>query len=131
MNIKSIKVSDKAESVVVQIEANQFPQSIAGIVWRYKSDQQPDGIAGEFSTQITNIPLGTSDEIAEKYFLIEGAVLHQNDNPPTPYQVVVRIKEKEKGEEEVIISQEVPQKGGSGRVGTDNVPFIYRFRIEV
>ncbi len=131
MNIKSIKVSEEAESVILKIEAKQFPQSIAGIVWRYKVDQNPDGVAGEFSTQISDIPIGSSNEIKGKYFLIEGAVLHQNDNPPTPYQVLVTIKQKVKGDGENIVSEEIPENGGSGKVGTANVPFFYRFKVEV
>ena len=53
-----------------------------------------------------------------------GTVLAHGDDPPTPYQVIVSILQ---GEQE--LSHEVPPDNGSGRLGTQNRVFVYRFVV--
>ena len=51
-------------------------------------------------------------------------MLQQRDTPPTPYQVVVTISQGD-----TTLSREVPPDGGTGYVGTEDVPFAYRFVV--
>ena len=126
MHIATIQAAAHGGPLSVSIKADKFPQSIAGVVWRYKPDKAPDGKAGSFSTQIPEVPLGGPGAISGKFFLIEGAVLHHNDNPPTPYQVVVSVRQGT-----TVLHTEVPPDSGSGQISNKNVPFVYRFVVEV
>lgn len=125
-DITTIQVPASGGSVVVKTSVPHFPQSVAGVVWRYNADKTPDGKAGIFSTNIPDVPLGAPMAIDKKLFLIEGAVLHHNDNPPTPYQVVVAITQGGS-----LIHEEVPSIGGAGQIRDKNIPFLYRFTIVV
>jgi hypothetical protein len=109
--------------VTVKLEAREFPQSVVGILWRYAADKTPEGKAGEMTSQIQTVPLGSPASNSGKLYLLEGAVLNQNDNPPTPYQVVVAIRQND-----VVVHEEVPEDG-SGQIGKADVPFVYRFTL--
>ena len=125
MNLANIVVKPDGP-LSVELFAPHFPQTPAGVLWRYDSAQQPEGKAGEFSPGVPSVSLGSPASVAGKYFLLEGVVLNQGDNPPTPYQVQVSILQAG-----VPVHQEVPPDGGSGQIGTADVPFVYRFKIGV
>lgn len=126
MNIATVKTTGSGGPITAKVAVPQFPQSSAGVIWRYNTDQTFDTRVGIFTTEIQEVPLGAPESISGKHFLVEGAVLHHNDNPPSPYQVVVAILQ---GGKEV--HKEVPPEGGTGQIGDKNVPFIYRFVVEL
>jgi hypothetical protein len=125
MKIVKIKVSSQEGSVTVRVTCPRFPESVAGIIWRYNADQEFDQKAGDFQTQHTDVPLGSPETIAGKLFLVEGAVINQNSNPPSPYQVVVSIIQNGK-----TLHEEVPTDNGTGKIADKNIAFIYRFGLE-
>jgi hypothetical protein len=125
MKIATVNISTAGGVVSVKVEARQFPQSISGVIWRYKSDKTSDGKAGVFNTQIPEVSLGAPSSIKDKFFLVEGGVLHQNDDIPTPYQVVVTITQGDK-----VVLEEIPPDGGTGQIENKNIPFWYRFEVK-
>ena len=124
MKISTIEISAQGGSTSVRISSPQFPQTLAGVLWRYDASKNPDGKAGEFTPGIPTVPLGGSSAIDGKFYLIEGAVLHQNDNPPTPYQVVVSFTQDGN-----VIHEEVPEENGTGQLGSEDAVFAYRFEM--
>ena len=112
--------------VSVSITVPNFPQVVGGVVWKYNADKTPDGKAGIFTAKASEVPLGAPSVVANKFFLIEGAVLNHGDNPPTPYQVVVSITQNGK-----ILQTEVPSINGSGKIGSEDEPFLYRFQLRI
>lgn len=115
-----------SDPVSVTVTAPKFPQNIGGVIWRYNSDKTFDVKAGLFTTIASEIPLGAPGLIDEKFYLIEGGVLHNNDEPPSPYQVVVTITQNGN-----IIHQQVPPDNGFGKIGKNDIPFLYRFQIKI
>ncbi len=125
MNISIITARAADGPLTVEVTDPQFPQNVAGVVWRYTPAKQPDGQAGQFTPLHPAVPIGTVQGNAGRFFLVEGAVLHQDDDPPTPYQVVVTVRQPGK-----VLSEEVPSAGGGGQVGDKDQPFVYRFQIQ-
>lgn len=124
-DIAIIPVSSLGGSVSVTVTVPKFPQAVGGVIWRYKSDQTPDLKAGMFTTKASEVPLGAPNVVDNKFFLIEGAVLNHGDKPPTPYQVVVSVTQNGN-----ILHTEVPSVNGSGKIGTEDEPFLYRFQLK-
>ncbi len=125
MNVSTISARAADGPLTVEVTDPLFPQNVAGVLWRYTPAKVPDGQVGKFTPQDPSLPIGTVGSNAGRFFMVEGAVLSQNDTPPTPYQVVVTVRQPGK-----VLSQEVPPDGGSGQVGTQDVPFVYRFQIQ-
>ncbi|QMW01502.1 hypothetical protein [Spirosoma foliorum] len=119
-----IPISSSGGPVFVTVAIPKFPQSLAGIVWRYDAKDTFDTKAGMFVTTASEVPLGAPSVINTKKFLVEGAVLSHNDDPPTPYQVVVTVTQDGK-----ILHSEIPSIGGFGKLADKNVPFLYRFQL--
>ncbi len=126
MSPSVIKVADGSASLRVSIASPHFPQALAGVLWRYEPDKTPDGKAGVFTPSALSAPIGGASTFNHYLFLIEGAVLQQGDDPPTPYQVVVSIAADGK-----VVHEELPTEGGIGTVGSEDVSWVYRFQIEV
>lgn len=124
-NIAVISINADGDPLSVTVAIPNFPQSVGGVVWRFNDDKTFDVKAGLFTTTAGEVPLGAPSVINNKIFLVEGAVLHHNDKPPTPYQVVVTITQNGS-----VIHTEVPSINGSGKIGTANVPFLYRFQLK-
>jgi hypothetical protein len=122
--IPTITISAMGGNVTATVSCPKFPQSIAGVIWRYNADQSFDQKAGTFKTDAPDIDLGTPATINGKFFLVEGTVLNQNDNPPTPYEVSVTITQD--GQQ---LSSVVPSDGGAGNIGTQDIPFLYKFNL--
>lgn len=123
--ISIIPISTTGDPISVTLAIPKFPESIGGVIWRFNDDKTFDVKAGLFTTTAAEVPLGAPSIILKKIFLVEGAVLHHDANPPTPYQVVVTITQNGR-----VIHTEVPSLNGSGQIGTANVPFLYRFQFK-
>lgn len=122
--ITDIPVSPTGGPITLRVASDKFPQSVAGIVWRYNADKTKDGKAGLFSTDVPSFTLGVPATALNKYFLIEGAVLHQNDDPPTPFMVSISIAQGE-----TVLFDGPPPSGGTGTIGTADKPFRFTFRL--
>jgi hypothetical protein len=122
--ITDIKASPAGPPISLRVASDKFPQSIAGIVWRYNADKSRDGKAGIFGTDAPSFTLGVPASVIDRYYLIEGAVLHQNDDPPTPFLVSVSLSQ---GAE--VLFDGCPANGGSGTIGNADVPFRFTFRL--
>jgi len=124
VTMRAIKMMNIEAPIVLKIAAEKFPQAIVGKIWRYLSDRTPNGDAGRFQTDVDKIELGAPAALDGKLFLVEGVVLHQNDNPPTSYEVMVTVQQGN-----FILHQEVPQEQGSGRISNQDMTFQYRFTL--
>ena len=58
MTIRTVQVTAGAGPVTLRVESPEFPQALAGVVWRYGADKSAEGSAGRFTPEITDIPLG-------------------------------------------------------------------------
>lgn len=126
MHVPVIQAISGGGTITVRISSPNFPQTVAGKVWRYNADKTKNGIAGIFTSEAPDVPLGAPALVKGKLFLIQGAVLHYNDNPPTPYQVVVTVQQGE-----TVLHEAVPDDNGAGQIGIENISFTYRFQLEV
>lgn len=124
MEIENVNIRRDGAAVVAIVRVVKSPVNIAGVVWRYKNDQSKDGNAGIFTTNISEVPLGLPGDIAGKFFLVEGGILHNRYSPPLAYQVVITLMQ---GSDKVF--EKVPATGGSGQVGKQDVPFFHSFKL--
>ena len=123
--MSTINISAAGGNVTATVSCPKYPQSVVGVIWRYNADQSFDKQVGSFKTNEPDVDLGPPAEINGKFFLVEGSVLNQNDNPPTPYEVNVTISQD--GNQ---LSGEVPADGGSGNISDKDIPFDYRFNLQ-
>ncbi len=124
MAISIIRVRAADGPLAVRLSCPRTPQSLAGVLWRYGEDENPKGKAGEFTPRIPVTPIGSLASVKGDFFQIEGVVIAQSDNPPTPYQVVVSILLNGQS-----VNDEVPEDGGTGSVGKEDQTFAYAFQI--
>ena len=122
--MKTVNVDKDGGIVYAMVKDQDYPQSITGIIWRYDTNKQPDGKAGSFNSSIGTLPLGTPSECDKNFFLVDGIVIHQNDDPPTPYQITVAILQDEKE-----LLKMVAEDNGTGQLGKDNIQFTQRLKI--
>lgn len=126
MSVVVIPVSQATGTLDVTIASPDYPQALAGILWRYNADETPDGKAGSFTPSSPRAQFGNPMSNDGKYLYIEGVVLHHDDNPPTPYEVVVTVSHNG-----TPIHADVPTDHGTGTVGSADVAFNYLFQIKV
>jgi len=126
MTIVEIPVPSPVGALEVSIASPDFPQTLTGVLWRYKPDGSPDGAAGTFEPGSLKAPFGNPTQNNGKFFMIEGTVLHHDDNPPSRYEIVVTVSHNN-----VPLHKDVPDDHGSGTVGNQNARFSYTFQIKV
>jgi hypothetical protein len=125
MKTSNIQISATGGPISINVSCPSFPQLIVGTVWRYNEDQSPDGKSGIFRTQMPDLPLGSPQTLSHKLFLVEGYVIHQADQIPSPYQIVVSLSQADK-----LLHQEVPAENGSGQLSDKTIGFLYRFSFK-
>jgi len=125
MNITKIVMSSAGGALTATISCPTTPQSVVGVVFRYNSDQSFDKKMGLFKTDSPDINLGSPIENDGKLFMIQGTVINFNDDPPSPYKVVVDISQNGN-----VLSTEVPSDGGSGKIGDKDIAFAYNFSLQ-
>ena len=125
MNKTTINMAGTGGPVIATITCPDTPQSVVGVIWRYNADLSFDKKVGLFKTDSASVTLGSPAEIAGKLFLIEGTVINEGDDPPTPYKVTVDV-----GQDGNILKSEVPADGGSGTIGDKDIAFVYRFTLQ-
>ena len=125
MHIATILVPSATGSLGMMAADPRHPQNVQGLVWSYDSQKQPEGKAGDVGFGLPPLVLGDLAAVEDRFFLLEGAVLGQPGQAPSPYEVVVTFKQ-----DGVTIHEEVPPEGGRGSVGAENAPFVYRFAFQ-
>lgn len=123
--ISVIEVPAEAGPLSVELSCPLYPQSVAGVLWRYDANKAPEGKAGAFTPDLSTVPIGSPSSNRDKLYLLEGAVLHHSDPQPTPYQVVVSLLATGKA-----IHSEVPSQNGTGQIQNEDLPFVYRFQLK-
>lgn len=126
MNITEVTVSPTAGPVSVRVMERRRPPGVVTVVWRFAGVAEREGIVGEISREIPEVPLGAPCTVDGKGFLIDGFVVPLVDRPPAPYQVVVTVLQ---GDREV--HQAVPVENGTGTIGPDEIRFRYPFLVRV
>jgi hypothetical protein len=120
-----IEVPAGSGPLSIELSSPLYPQSLAGVLWRYDANKNPEGKAGEFTPRISTLPIGSIANNRDKLYLLEGAVLHHSDPQPTPYQVVVSLVATGRA-----LHSEVPPENGTGEIKDKDVPFVYRFQVK-
>ena len=123
--IATVKVAREG-TLTVRVTSPKFPQLVVGKIWRYDHREIEDGEAGVFYPNHTDVDLGSAENANRDFFLVEGAVLHMNEAHETPYQVELSIRQNNK-----VIYSDIPEYGGKGRIGKEDIPFNHRFIVEV
>ncbi|HEU4558974.1 MAG TPA: hypothetical protein VFS20_14035 [Longimicrobium sp.] len=126
MNIPEVTVSPTAGPVSVRVVERRRLPGVVTVVWRFAGVAEREGIVGEISREITEVPLGAPSTVNGKGFLVDGFVVPLVDRPPAPYQVVVTVLQ---GGREV--HQAVPPEHGSGTIGPEEIRFRYPFVVRV
>jgi hypothetical protein len=127
-----VRVAIAGEALTLRIGDAFRPQSVVGTVWKYALDasrtqwNRTTAVkAGTFNTSMPTVPIGSALSADDHLFFIVGTVIAPTkDTPPTPYQVIVSLKQ---GERE--LSHEVPQDNGSGSLTGTNKVFVYRLVV--
>jgi hypothetical protein len=118
---KTVEV-DPDGGAVELVLSMETPQQFGGRVWRYTDAKDPDGLVDQFDgLSETAMELGGPDAVIDKRYLIMGWVVHQEDDPPTPYRLVVSLNQD--GQE--LLEPTVPSDQGEGQIGDANVGFTY------
>jgi len=125
LGIVPVLVPPDSGALEVLIASPSYPQDLGGVLWRYRPDKSADGRAGSFTPRVPKFSIGSLVTCKGFYFRLEGYVVHHNDSPPTPYQVVVTIAADGRP-----VHSEVPEQGGTGVVGDQSVAFLYVFQIQ-
>ena len=120
-----IQISKTGGPVIVNVSCPRFPQSIVGIIYKYAADQTKEGQVGQFRTAAPNVMLGNPSDIDQKLFSVLAQVLPFNDDPPSPYEIVITVSQGGKQ-----LSSEVPDDNGSGTISTDIITSLYYFSIQ-
>jgi len=119
-----IEVPAGAGTLNLEMTSPAFPQTLAGVLWRYGADKKFEAKAGVFTPKFNSVPIGAIAANRGKFYVLEGVVLHHNDPRPVPYQVLVSLIRDSRA-----LHTEVPPEGGSGEIKDADVPFLYRFQL--
>ena|SRR5215218_4669208 len=124
-SVDEVTVRASGGAIRVRVTIPKTPHNLAAVLWRYDSNKQPvsNQPSGEFSRKDPEVPIGSASSVRDNFFLIEGAVLHNSDNPPVQYQVEVAILQGQ-----TVLHEQVPE-GGSGQISDSDKAFAYRFHI--
>jgi hypothetical protein len=126
MSITEVTVSPTGGPVSVRVVERRRPRAVVTVVWRFDGSSEREGIVGEISREIPEVPLGAPGAVDGKGFLVDGYVVPLLDRSPAPYQVVVTVLQ---GGREV--HQAVPTECGTGTIGPDEIRFRYPFVVRV
>ena len=119
--IDEVKVADGDQALAITVVADTTPQSAPAVLWRYTPQKKPDGRVGDFRTGAPTISIATPSQLRDYYFLVEGAVLSQDDDPPTHYEVRMQMKQGSSLLLDKVIA--------SGDIGKEDIPFAARFHL--
>lgn len=78
-----------------------------------------------FSTAKPESVLGKPAAIDQHYYVVNGAVLNQNDDPPTQYQVQIEIWQDGKRLELVL-----KPESGPGLISDSDQYFLHKFQLQ-
>lgn len=126
MNVPEVTVSANGGPVSVRVADSRRPEGVVTLVWRFDGIKAREGLAGEISREIPEVPLGAPGTVDGKGFLVDGFVVPRIDAHPAPYQVVVTVLQG--GRE---LHQVVPVEGGTGTIGPEEIRFRYSFILKV
>lgn len=125
MTVHPVSARAAGGPIAARVEAVQYPQSIAGGVFRYAQDNVDSELVGSFRTELPEVPLGTVADNADRVFLVSGSVIHMSDPTPTAY--LVRLTVEQDGN---VLYQDVPESNGRGTIKDQDVPFMHLFQIK-
>jgi hypothetical protein len=126
MKVAEVIVSPNDGLVSVRVVERRRSHGLVSVVWRFDGVDRREGLVGEISREIPEVPLGAPGTVDGKGFLVDGFVVPTADQPPAPYQVEVTVLQ---GGREV--HKTVPADHGSGTAGLDEIHFRYPFVLKV
>jgi hypothetical protein len=124
MSVTDVVVSREGGSVSVRVTERRHPRGIIAVVWRFGETLEREGMAGEISREIPDVPLGAPRAVNGKGFLLDGFVIPVQSRSSAPYQVVVTVLQGGRDLHAVV-----PQDHGTGTIGQEEIRFRYSFRI--
>ena len=124
MRVVPVRVAAGARTLAIQLSCPMQPRLLGGGLWRYRPDRSPDGKVATFTPGHPTLGFGSLANATNCFFRIDGCVVHENDRPPVPYEVVVTIVADGQ-----IVYSAVPDAGGRGQVGDKNAAFVFAFQV--
>jgi hypothetical protein len=126
MAVAEVTVSPDGGPVSLRVADQHRTHALVSVVWRFAAHEVPEGVVGEISRELPQVPLGSPGSVDGKGFLVDGFVVPAPNQAPAPYQVVVTVLQ---GGREV--HQTVPLDRGSGTLGPHEIRFRYPFVLRV
>lgn len=126
MAITEVSVTSDGGPVALRVAEYGRTLGVVSVVWRFATVADPEGVVGEISRGLPQVPLGGPGAVDGKGFLVDGYVVPATGRRASPYQVVVTVLQ---GGREV--HQAVPLDCGTGTIGADEIHFRYPFVVKV
>ncbi len=121
---KSVKIDKNGGSVSLKVSNPNSPQSISGETDEYAVLSNPPLNTYSFNTAQPQNILGKPDTVDQHYFAVDGAVLNNNDNPPTQYRVQIEIWQDGK-QLDIVYKPE----SGPGQISNTDQYFLHKFQL--
>ncbi|MES2651067.1 MAG: hypothetical protein V4663_04970 [Bacteroidota bacterium] len=125
MSTTEIALNGNNGNLIARITCPKSPQVYVGLIWRYLADETLDKKCGAYRNSQPDVLLGSAIDVKDKLFLVQGVVIHHNEQLPSPYEIEVTILQ-----DGVELSNEVPSDGGKGSLSTKDIAFVYHFKFK-
>ena len=125
MSVTELTVSRDGGPVSVRVTEHRRAHGVVSVVWRFQDLTRSEGVVGEMSRELPQVPLGAPNAVDGKGFLVDGFVVPTTESP-SPYQVVVTVLQG--GRE---LHKAVPLDRGTGTFGPEEGRFRYPFVVRV
>jgi hypothetical protein len=123
-NYKLVKIDKNGGEESLKVWCPDYPQSISGDTEEYVVLSNLPVNAYPFSTANPETVLGKPNKVDQHYYMVNGAVLNQNDDPPTQYQVHIEIWQDGKQIDLVLDPED-----GPGQISDTGMPFLHKFQL--
>lgn len=126
MTIPEVPVAVGGGPVALRVAEYGRAHGVVSVVWRFSGLADPEGVVGEISRGLPQVPLGGPGAVDGKGFLVDGYVIPVTGRRASPYQVVVTVLQGG-----LEVHQAVPPDRGTGTIGSDEIRFRYPFVVKV
>jgi len=123
-NYQPVTINKSGGNVILTVSCPDYPQSISGTTEEYTVLANLPVNTYSFSTAQPQTTLGMPAAINQHYYAVDGAVLNQNDDPPTQYQVQILITQD--GKQLALFKQPA---NGPGEISNADQYFLCKFQL--
>jgi hypothetical protein len=119
-----VTVDKNGGDISIKVSCPNYPQSISGQTWEYTGPGTSPVNNFPFSTAHPDNILGKPAATDKHLYLVDGAVLNQNDNPPTQYQVQIEITQD--GKQLALVLQ---PPNAPGQISNADITISCKFQL--